>query len=1650
MKDISVHRLVVILLTVSVLLGGSLKGFAQFPNGNEWIVPAQEYIKVKVRTVGVQRITGTELSDFIGENPANLRVYHNGEEVPVYVSDNGTTGAFDATDFIEFYAERTDGSLDAELYRHPVTGLHDPDQQANPLRSMFTDTSAYFVTVSDVPRPAQFSFQPVSVFDYVNNVSELSTYPQVTTTRDFSYRTFVDQYNNGDGSATNPTYALNPDYVTGEGYMSQPFTSRSITVNTPFAVSNGSDARISLRTKGVSSTTNNSIEVSTGGCSQIFPYNGIVVDTYFFDCDASAVNSNGTVVNIDPAPGAGGRNRLAFVQVEYTRELRFDGENFNDFLFTNPFNADVAVQIPNLDLEPNDEVFLFDIRNRRRISGTIEGGVFYAVIPKPLQGGESEMVLITRSRMEELALNRTLESARIQNHAAADAGAEYVIITHSDFLSSAERLRTYRDTCTVNPVNGVKLVTVEELYDEFSYGSPTPLAIKRFCRTALENWNIQPKYLMLWGKGRSDLRRYGFRNVPSWGSPATDYEFVSNFNPVNSVDYVPQIAVGRLNVTSNAIGDQYVDKLNEYEHTPYAAWMKHAVHLGGGKDANEQNSIRNFMEEQQEPIYEGFPLGGSVDYFQKQTNNVIQNNTSSDVREIISNGVGLIQFFGHSTADIFEVEMLEPYNYTNFGRYPFIIANGCKTGDFASGNKPSFGERFMNEPGRGSIGYLSTSGLGFLSQLGNYTTQFYEINYRDSIGLPIGDAIALTVDEFLPVNQKARVNQARTSNLQGDPMVRLYFPTGPDLEITAGDISFAPDNFTANIDSYTVHIVCRNNGLAFADSFDVRVQQTVLSTGQTIDYGYRRYPPVFSQDTLQFVIRNPDPSLAGLNMFDVFVDARDTINETNENNNRVLIEQNIPSNLAVPLFPYEFAIVNQSQISLQAATYGVSNETYTYEYEIDTSYYFDSPFKRSSGPIQGSAVFSQWELPFQLQDSTVYYWRVRLLGVEEETWTDVSFKYIEGEYPGWAQSQPPQFFEVPADTITMNRDEERWQFDKMRKSIVARMGVTQNKFEMFINAGNDGSTEPIVNNIPGVLYTQIEGKTLLPTTFHDGYFNVENVEQPFEMGRLTDLIQTMAPGDYLLVANRGNMAMDQWPQGFWSAMQQLGASGSLQSLPPDAQFLFLGRKGAAPGTAVEILQPNDQNQDVGALYVLDADMFSKQVSGRVRTRLIGPSAQWIDLNWDWWSNDNQLGDQTRVSVFGVRSDFTEEVFLQDIDPGSFSLTGIDAEEYPYLRLMAKVEDRVNRTAPQLDNWHVHYAPVPEAMIDPGIVYNFESDTVQEGEPIRLTIGTRNITEFDMDSLLIRLEVRTANNTVNTLIERYEKPLLALDEDTLQLEFSSAGLAGGNTLVLTINPGLEQPEQHLFNNVYQKRFFVRDDNRNPILDVTFDGRHIIEGEIVAPSPEIQIQVNDENPYFLIDDPNLVEVYFKKSDDPEPIQQIPPTDDRLEFVSAQNEENKARLFFRPENLEDGMYELEVQSYDKNGNASGVARFKTTFEVVNRSTITNILNYPNPFSTSTRFVYTLTGNTLPEVFKLQIYTVSGRLVKTIDFVELGEVAVGQHITNYAWDGTDEYGDRLANGVYLYRVQLRMPGQETMELNDSQTGKYFKKGWGKMVILR
>ena len=125
----------------------------KFIYGNEWLVPTQEYYKFNIGTDGIYKITLDDLrkADLPTQNITldKIRLYHLGQEVEIRTSTNGLMGK---DDFIEFFAVRNRGELDAPLFKK-ASFVFNEDY------SIYSDTSAYFITWNATP--STFRYQEI-------------------------------------------------------------------------------------------------------------------------------------------------------------------------------------------------------------------------------------------------------------------------------------------------------------------------------------------------------------------------------------------------------------------------------------------------------------------------------------------------------------------------------------------------------------------------------------------------------------------------------------------------------------------------------------------------------------------------------------------------------------------------------------------------------------------------------------------------------------------------------------------------------------------------------------------------------------------------------------------------------------------------------------------------------------------------------------------------------------------------------------------------------------------------------------------------------------------------------------------------------------------------------------------------------------------------------------------------------------------------------------------------------------------------------------------------------------------------------------------------------------------------------------------------
>jgi hypothetical protein len=447
---------------------------------------------------------------------------------------------------------------------------------------------------------------------------------------------------------------------------------------------------------------------------------------------------------------------------------------------------------------------------------------------------------------------------------------------------------------------------------------------------------------------------------------------------------------------------------------------------------------------------------------------------------------------------------------------------------------------------------------------------------------------------------------------------------------------------------------------------------------------------------------------------------------------------------------------------------------------------------------------------------------------------------------------------------------------------------------------------------------------------------------------------------------------------------------------------------------------------------------------------VGPAKAWTALHWSGKELEGAGADTVSIEVYGITA-AGAKTKLATILSKDTTLAFIDAKVYPYLSLKMLNKDQIYVTPNQLQYWRINADFVPEGAIAPNIFLKMK-DTVDVGQNIDFAIAFKNISPAAFDSLKLKFRITDRNNVEHDIILPKRKPLVSGDTIIVNYTINTKDYYGTNTLFVEVNPDNDQPEQYHFNNFIYKTFVVKGDNYNPLLDVTFDGVHILNRDIVSARPHILIKLKDENKFLALGDTSLMKIQIRFPDGT--LRSYRYDNDTVKFTPANlaNGENTATIDFTPLLPgEDDEYELIVSGKDAVGNKAGDAEFHVIFRVVGKPMISNLLNYPNPFTTSTAFVFTVTGTQPPQNIRIQILTITGKVVREITSNELGPVHIGRNITEFKWDGTDMYGQKLGNGVYLYRVLTNLNGKSLDKFRDvdDNTDKYFTKGYGKMYLL-
>jgi hypothetical protein len=1677
----------------------SIVVFSQSYN-NEWINYNQRYYKIPIFKTGLYKITYQDLQQAgIPINtiqPDNFQLFQRGNELPLYV-EGSADGVFNSQDFFIFYAEKNTCKEDSNLYYYG-------NFLSNPYHSIVNDTAAVFLTWNATNVNKRFQINADTNFV---NYSPSSYFIKEDVI------SFNQYYFTGPQNAvgtTDPRYAHGEGLSSSAFTMGQ---FNQVSFNTSTLIQNNIPLQLTIVHSGLSNPAVNpdhdvAFEYQNASGNWVtlsqYSYDGYKTFKNDFSINTSEIGNTLTVrvknnVNSNYETNST-RMAVHYFKISYPSSYNLNASTQEIIPVFNALNQSSSLlQISNFNTN-NSRPILIDFTSNKWILTSFYTGTIKALIPNNLN--IKKCLLSSFSKLENVSsILPVNETGFFINYLQFATDSAYVIVTHPKLISSASQYASYRSSIPGGS-HQVILANIRDLTDQFAFGvNGNPMAIKNFCSYLNANYPTPPKNLFLIGKSihlpdqlimanpttsQINQKRFigSYNLVPSFGYPSSDNLLSQGIVNYNSL--APELPTGRISAFTDSSVIDYLNKVVAYEAQPKGEkWQKEVLHLVGGNSAFEQNLFGNYMD-QNANIIKDTLFGANVYTFKKNGSAPIDLNTNDSIRQIIENGAAIITFFGHGAVAGFEQNIDEPSSYHNDPRYPLLISNSCYTGDYHLPATLSASEKFVMSSSGGTIGFLATVSTGVTYALNYYTQEFYKNyswkNYGKSFGKLVKETVVSAQNlSFTNSDTIMKVTLLEVS-LQGDPAVKPLVNTKPDFSISNQQVNIDSDTY---IDSIGVSIDFENRGKVTADSIMIQLQR-ILPNGTVKNY-LRLVKAPFNNANLTFKIDKDIVNGIGLNKFFVNLDHYNEVVESNENNNSTIgyINEFIRGADISPVYPYHYAIIpDLDSVILKASTADPLSTRATYRFQLDTNDLFQNPIINTIVISSGGVI----QLPVTLLnlDSTVYYWRVAKDSVNP-TWRESSFQTILNK-KGWSQAHFHQFKNNSYQFVSYNKPLRKFEFKNTVNSIFCRTGAVGspnppylhfnenayyfNNFQQNVLScgGARGWSFVLFDTLSGLPVYARKADTLANGTYLSQYNSCscnENDRAVFDfslynscgdrngdtMGyfnRLEEMLNAIPNGMRVLAYTRNWDPSSKYPPSLIDAFRKIG-SDSIQLKTDTTNIIISGIKKSVPHF--------DAKEALSSYYLQTislTDTFSSNwSSGYIQSEIIGPASKWKSLHWNFTQLNGNTEGTIYLKLIGIKPNGLKDT-LAYFPSDSLDILNLEiyanAQVYPNLQLIAFEKDNVNYVPPQLKKWQIIYDEVPECAINIQKAFSVKQTKVNEGEPVLVTLGIENIGTIPFkDSLIITYWLEDANGSQHQLPYKFKNNIFQpgtyfIDSVTV----NTLSYPGNNAIWIHVNPisnSFYQTEQFSFNNIIRIPFEVLGDRINPLLDVTFDGVHILNGDIVAPNPNIQITLKDENRFLALNDTSDFSVYLKKPASIEE-QKLSFKYD-MNFTSAQLPNNSCKIELSPNNLTDGIYQLRVQAKDRSSNLSGSNDYQIQFEVITKSSITELLNYPNPFSSSTRFVFILTGNSVPETFKIQIMTITGKVVKEIQKEELGAIRIGRNITEYAWDGKDEFGDPLGNGVYLYRVITQIKG-ENIEKRTTSADDYFKNGWGKMVIMR
>lgn len=372
---------------------------------------------------------------------------------------------------------------------------------------------------------------------------------------------------------------------------------------------------------------------------------------------------------------------------------------------------------------------------------------------------------------------RSPAAVRLPAALSGATGADYLIISHPDFLSSVTPLRDWRAGRGLQ----VAVENAQAIYDAYDEGRPSADAIAAFIADAYAHWSPKPLYVLLVGDGTYDPRRYRANStttfippylavVDPWlGETAADNRYAT----VDGNDALPDLVVGRLPVNSVAEAQTVIGKIVSYEQSPAPGfWNIQTLFAADNPDgAGDFHAASNAAI----TAHLSWPFRGSTAYF---TSPAALTETRQTISTTVSLGVGLLVYNGHASMRQWAGERLfhmdDANQLINGGRLPIVLSMTCFTSSYHDAGLSTLDESLIRRNGGGAVGSWGPTGLGIASGhdalSDGFLTRVY-VNRQPDVGA------AILAGKLELANRGQFLDLIDTFTWLGDPATRVNLAT---------------------------------------------------------------------------------------------------------------------------------------------------------------------------------------------------------------------------------------------------------------------------------------------------------------------------------------------------------------------------------------------------------------------------------------------------------------------------------------------------------------------------------------------------------------------------------------------------------------------------------------------------------------------------------------------------------------------------------------------------------------------------------------------------------------------------------------------------------------------------------------------------------